>query len=324
MGTHRGKTAHGTAHGGFTLVELLVSIALAMLLFGAAWTMFAQIQRLVKRTQARLQLHSSAKGIYESMRRDVSALQQDCAFWLRSPGAGGAGTIDLLFMTAVADDQGYRLGGKDNAGDSFIEGTTDLVWERWTWTGTADHRLLVARNDTNRSYARRISGDPAPVNTATGTAYSILGYYKYGTSYSPQPRRYTAGDDPTLLDDNRWSFTERPGMNLGDWSDLDRRLAPMHERVTACTMEVVLAGNDGAGSPVVKHADGAGALDFCAWGVRLDGMTTEALSDGVTARDEIAQRPAILRLSFTLEDRATGVTQDFAFSFALPGPGKHL
>jgi hypothetical protein len=69
------------------------------------------------------------------------------------------------------------------------------------------------------------------------------------------------------------------------------------------------------------RADGSTPIAFCARGVRLDGITEKAL--GLPApRDEIADRPSILRIAFTLVDSATGISQDFTFSFALPGVGK--
>jgi prepilin-type N-terminal cleavage/methylation domain-containing protein len=315
----------------FTLIELMVSIALSMLLVGGAWTMFSQVQRLAKRTQARLQLHATAKSIYESLRRDLTAMQQDCALWLRSPGPSGGATggIDLVFMTAVADDQGFRLAGNAVSGDNFIETTTDLVWCRWSWTGVAPSgstepwlygRLLYARNAGSRDYRRRQFDTVTP--STGGVTYPILGYYKYGTPYNPQPRRMTAGDDVMGLDDNRWSFNERAGLNIGDWSDLTERLAPVQGVVTACAIELVQNGSDAGGAPLRVTADGGSPLAFCARGVRLDGLTEAAT--GISTRDEIAQRPSILRIAFTLQDPVTAVSQDFSFSIALPGPRKHL
>lgn len=316
----------------FTLVELMASIALSLLLVAGAWTMFSQVQRLAKRTQARLQLHATAKSIYETLRRDLGGLQHSCAIWLRSPGPGAdglPGQIDLVFMTAVTDEQGFLLAGNAVAGDNFVENTTDLVWSRWSWTGgvpagvvgpSAAGRLLHACNATVRDYRRRQVDTAVP--TKAGVTYGILGFYKYGTPYNPQPRRSTPGDDPQRLDDNRWAFSERAGLNLGDWSELEERLAPVQGRVTDCRIELVLHGDDAAGSIRTVACDGSAASSFCAHGVRLDGLTSAAM--GLSARDEIADRPSILRLSFTLQDPATGVSQAFGFSFALPGPRKHL
>lgn len=310
------------ARRALTLVELLVSVTLAMFLMSVAWTMFSQVQRLVKRTQARLHLHASAKTIYESLRRDLTAMQQSCSFWLLSSNAMGGtpGSIDVVFMTAVADEEGFRLAAH-NQFDMPPVTTTDLVWCRWSWSGSS-RTLLAARNDTVRSFYRKQFGDPAP--NRSGIAYDLLGRYRNPTPYNPQPRRFTPSDDVLGLDDNRWSFTERAGFNRGDWTDLDQRLAPVHNAVTDCTIEVVLAGDGTGGAPALRRADGRSTLAFCARGVRLDGLSEKVLTDGVSTRDEVAERPSLLRIAFTLEDRATRVSEDFSFTIALPGAIRHF
>jgi type II secretory pathway pseudopilin PulG len=309
----------------FTLIELLVSIALGTFLTGTAVTMFFTTQHLAKRTQARLQLHASAKSIYESMRRDLQSLQQDCAFWLLSRKSDGESAgIDLVFMTGVFDDQGFLMGGRavSSGYDNIEWKTTDLVWCRWSWSGDATDptrafRLWTARNDMKRT----CTNTSAP--TLAGVPYTVLN----SVAYNPQPRRATSAwstypaDDWRGLDDNAWSFPGNPSQNVGDWTDLRQRLMPLPSKVTACTIEIVLAGDGSGAAPVTVRADGSTPIAFCARGVRLDGITEKAL--GLPApRDEIADRPSILRIAFTLVDSATGISQDFTFSFALPGVGK--
>lgn len=311
----------------FTLVELLVSIALATFLTGTAVAMFFTTQHLAKRTQARLQLHASAKSIYESLRRDLGSLQQSCAFWLLARRADGeAQGVDLVFMTAVLDDQGFLMGGRavSNGYDNVEWRTADLVWCRWSWSGDAADPGRAFRLRTARQEMRRTATN-ATTPTYGGTPYPVLG----SVHFNPQPRRFTRAygafpeDDWRGLDDNAWTFPGNPAQNVGDWTDLRQRLAPLPGVVAACAIEVVLAGDGSGAAPVTVRADGSAALAFCARGVRLDGMTERAL--GMPApRDEIAARPALLRLAVTLRDQATGVSQDFAFSFALPGPARDL
>jgi type II secretory pathway pseudopilin PulG len=201
----------------FTLIELLVSIALGTFLTGTAVTMFFTTQHLAKRTQARLQLHASAKSIYESMRRDLQSLQQDCAFWLLSRKSDGESAgIDLVFMTGVFDDQGFLMGGRavSSGYDNIEWKTTDLVWCRWSWSGDATDptrafRLWTARNDMKRT----CTNTSAP--TLAGVPYTVLN----SVAYNPQPRRATSAWSTYPADDASCRYRPRsqPAPSRSSW-----------------------------------------------------------------------------------------------------------
>jgi Tfp pilus assembly protein PilE len=308
---------------GFTMVEVLVAVSLSMLMVSVAWTLFSQTQRVAKRTQARLQLHASAKTIYESLRRDLLAMQQSCAFWLVSQATPTS--IDLVFMTAAMDEAGYQMkGGWSNVA------VGDLAWVRWHWNGTR-HRLESARNMTSRTWPIDQAADGIPANPAAPA--EVLANDIPSARFWPQPRRYTAGDvlqGAAGLDGNRWQLSTAggaavgAGRNLGDWTDLQQRLGPVCSGVQSCTIELVQAGKTAGGAVRTVHADGSADLNFCAHGIRMDGVASRFVTDAPAAitgfPDEIGERPAVLRISFVLVDAPTGISLPFSFSIALPGP----
>lgn len=306
----------------FTMVEVLVAVSLSMLMVAAAWSLFSQTQRIARRTQARLQLHASAKNIYESLRRDLLSLQQHGALWLREdstiPG------FDLVFLGSAMDEAGYQMKG---AWDNVA--VADLVWVQWRWN-SAKQRLESARNLTARTW----SIDPAIDGTAvnpdplSGGETLGMGSGKFERAvYWPQPRRYTTGDLIAGLDGNQWRLQTSTGglvgegRNRGDWGDLKSRLGPVCAHVEACTIELVKAAGG------VFSVDGSANRQFCAHGVRMDGVASRNVTAPAAATvgfaDEIDERPALLRISFVLRDAATGVSMPFSFSVALPGPNPH-
>lgn len=304
----------------FTLIEILVAVSLSMLMVSVAWNLFSQTQRVAKRAQARLQLHASAKSVFESLRRELLAMQQHCAFWLESKSSPQG--VELVFMTAAMDEAGYQMKGSwSNVA------VADLVWSRWRWDG-ASRRLLSARNLTKRSWPMDQAVDGVAANPLLGS--ETLRSDIPSALFWPQPRRFTAGDAMSGLDGNRWSLATGTGTavgagrNLGDWSDLGQRLAPVCMGVEALNIEVVLAAKDGSGAPRTRHADGTFDDSFCAHGIRMDGVASGNVTAAPAAiagfTDEIGERPTLLRLSFTLRDAATDVSIPFSFSIALPGP----
>lgn len=310
-------------HRGFTLVEILVAVTLSMLMVGVAWNLFSQTQRVARRAQARLQLHAAAKSVFETLRRELLAMQHHCAFWLqtRSSPADQAG-VELVFMTAAMDEGGYQM--KDSWANVSV---ADLVWTRWRWDAST-RRLLAARNLTQRTWPIDQSVDG--VAAKPGLPSETLRNDIPKALFWPQPRRFTAGDALTGLDDNRLQLSTAggaavgTGRNLGDWSDLQQRLAPVCLGVQSFNIEVVLAGRDASGALRTRHADGTFDDSFCAHGIRMDGVASSNVTPALPAiagfADEMAERPALLRISFTLRDAPADVTIPFSFSVALPGP----
>ncbi|MBN8524174.1 MAG: prepilin-type N-terminal cleavage/methylation domain-containing protein [Planctomycetes bacterium] len=310
---------------GFTLIEILVAVTLSMLMVTVAWNLFSQTQRVARRAQARLQLHAAAKSVYESLRRELIAMQQHCGLWLESKTSPQG--VELVFMTAAMDEAGYQM--KGTWGNVAV---TDLVWSRWRWDG-ATRRLLCARNVTSRSWPFNTSIDGVPANPSATT--ETLRNDIQSVRFWPQPRRFTPGDALSGLDDNRWQLTTAggaavgAGRNLGDWSDLQQRLSPACLGVESFKIELVLAGRDaGSGNTRTRSADGTFDDMFCAHGIRMDGVSSANVTDApatVAAAiagfpAEIGERPAVLRLAFTLYDQAADVRIPFSFSIALPGP----
>ncbi len=309
----------------FSLIEVLVAVTLSALLFAAAWRMFSQTRNIARNTQARLALHASAKGIYESLRNDLSTLEQHCALWLIS-APGEKNTIDFVFMTSARDELGYQVNGGYSQPMA-----TDLVWCRWVWRN-GDKRLLSSRTPLARSWQvdPSIDGIPAPASPNFSTFPNV--------SFLSEPRRFTPNNDLAHLDDNRWNFTTAggapvgTGANTGDLTELERRLAPVCANVESCVIELVKPGVDQK-----QTADGINSSTFCARGIRMDGVASRNTVNPVNPAsgspapnlvsfvdDEIDQRPLLLRIKVVLRDPATDLRLTFAFSFALPGPAARL
>lgn len=283
----------GALRCAFTLIEVLVAMALAMLLMGMSLEAFFQIRQLVKRTEARMAMYQSAQVIYTKLYQSLGAAMQHCAFVVLSDANG----IQLIYMRGKEDVGDWRLWERTRI-------NTDLVWEGWRWSKLTAI-LSQGSSRPQRSFSYR------------GQAYDAL----------PQPRRFLDPVDPlSTLDDNRYfphAVTAVPG-DYGDYSDLTDQLVPVLGQVSDLTIQIV--AQDGT-IDTVSTAAPAAPVTLVRQGVWMDGRVGPALSATPTAAmyatSEIAKRPKIVRVLFTLTDSATDpradLTQTFSFSFALPG-----
>lgn len=314
---------------GFTLLELMISTALAMLMAGLSISAFIQTRKMVQRAEARLAMYASAQRLHTYLNRTLSSVQQSCVFVgfstaaTRSGDATDPGVVKLVFMR-----------GKEHLWDftppdsSSIEGaavTSDLVWEELEW-----RRATGAL----RSGASSQGTSAAPGRSFTPTASSFV---RNGIDYggkrfivAPKPRRRV---DPTstatvvngLNDDLLFPDGSAVPVSLanatddvGDLSDAERNLAPLLERVSDLSLQIV--AHDGT---VTDLTDGATRNPpLVLQGVWLDGRLAPTL-DAAPAfvASDLAKRPRLLRLRFTLVDdlRRPGLSCTFSFSFALPG-----
>jgi prepilin-type N-terminal cleavage/methylation domain-containing protein len=319
------------APGGFTLLELMISTAIAVAIATMMSTAFFQTRTAITRAQARLALADEARAIYMALAASITSAQQSCAVVAIAVQRNGAaapdpGTVSLIFMRGNDD--------KDNFGATSYD-SSQIVWEEWQWrraTGTIHAGTNRAIQDDARQFSVASTFRPNGGVDYKGKAFVNV----------PQPRRQLDPADPvgspvlagpaaSRLDDNQW-FPDpaNPGQSLvsiedlGDYGDLQKAIAaPAFDRVTDFAFQI--ASHDES-LPIVAVDDSIAATTV--WqGVWLDGRlgagadrTNATLAPPqVFPGSDGARRPKLLRLRFTLVEPRSKVTQTFSFSFAWPG-----
>jgi prepilin-type N-terminal cleavage/methylation domain-containing protein len=326
----------------FTLVELLVSVAIGLLLTAAAWAGFRHALALAERTEARTELHNSARFLYQALERDLGAAQAHGAAWLITEPAGSqhGGRVRLGFLSAKTD-AGDFLPGYDiaerNAGD--------LVWCTWVWTrpvGGGPGVLAQARSTGIPRSHQMVNGQHTWKPPGLAAIYDLQAW---PFVYLPTPRRtlavvaadqqpsqgrvpgYAVVDaggqrqrDLSALDDQRWGIPG-VGWDHGDATDLERNLTPVVPRIEDLRIQLVLADGsvlDGGPSPAAHLIDGV-LMDGGPDVVRRPPLTPGA-EQAVTATAPDRRRPALLRLMGQLRHARVDVTYPFSCTLAWPGP----
>ena len=127
------------ADGGFTLLELMVSVTLALALTSMAMVAFFNIRKLVSRAESRLAMHASAQTIYNALYRSFSGMQQTCAFVVYShtntvpltvPPTPPDDEVTLVFMHGKEDTQDWQYGTESYAGQGYKADDQDLPCRR--------------------------------------------------------------------------------------------------------------------------------------------------------------------------------------------------
>jgi hypothetical protein len=300
----------------FTLVEVLVSVALGMLLMGLSWAGLSQARNIIQRTTVRTELHAQAATVRACLAQESADLHPGCALLAeaRTDPASGLPQIDLTWMGSVRNNDRYGF-----TTDAYAGYRSALVWARWRWEGTSAGglgRLLHGvSSDLRTSEFLPSWGGAEAFSPAIGDSL------RFGTFAGPRrsAARPLDDNDFRLLDNyGKTAFATRNRPMTGDGTDLANRLVPVHQRVRSYRLAFV--GASGTELNSLTLAD-------CAAGVRhgFDGCWLDA-RDPAT----IAARPVLLRISFTLVDGRAGqaladagdpsvVSQTFGFSLPLGG-----
>jgi hypothetical protein len=279
----------------------MTSITICLMLCGLATSIFFQVRAIMKRTQARLELHNSARFLYEAMRRDVMALEQEGACFIEStadaqPGLPPGdprhtGEVRLTFLRGRVDNQDF-----DNE-DDMNAPRSDLVWTQWRY----DQRLtaLSTGSSTRVRYWNHWDHWVDNANHDFGNApWSGHTYMAMA-----QPRREAGAAAAATLDDNR--FDKAYDGEIGDYKDLMGQMAPVARNVAAFELEAVLV------SGKVVHVDVDATKETALDGVFVDGRVPA----GPASRQPHRQRPVLIRVRFDLVDAETRLKQTFSFSF---------
>lgn len=322
----------------FTLIEVLVSVAIATVLAGLAWDGFNHLRRTTARNRAAMDLAAEAAYLHARLSTSiVQSLQQtqlrvevdalDPAVY--GPGARTVRFVGMLEASRRRPDGGTTFNGADPS--------TPVLWFAWEWRPPRLADLAVNASACGSLWYAQSSSNARQwgcnVLKADGTPMNLQ------FAQLPQARRARQ----RVLDDNDLRLVEgadqAPAIRIaGDRVDLLGGILPggktmpdpaslVSPQVRAFTIAwvdyhgwVTTATRDGV---AVADATGA-AVDppaSAAWwtaGQRVvDGQYRDGRSAAADAGESVPQaRPGLFRLSFVLVDQATGIEMPFTFSIA--------
>ena len=307
---------------GLTLIELLVSIGLAMILLLLATMALMQITRVAKRDVAQRQAHDDAGIIYRTMSASVGAMYHSSQMRFEVDGD----SISLIWMSALRNTNALHM-------EYSPQHVYDLVWNQVRWTknaatggGTLEYAVSSPRRTAEYTYANPDGNNYTPT-----------------ISNAPQVRRDRRRD----MNDN--DLRHVPGMTgaqravialPGDADDLLGNLHPLHatsSEITDCRFQWI----DAEGYVVRCDPDNGITVEDPAGGnVDLTltplpwSKTTRYVIDGsfLDGREHVdadrsrtvsGQRPALVMIQFTVvpttnSGRALADEPEFPFTFTFP------
>jgi prepilin-type N-terminal cleavage/methylation domain-containing protein len=300
------------ARRGFTLIEVLVSVTLCTTMSVMCIISYQRMSAVIHRAEVRVARHSDAQTIFGNLHRSLSSMEQHCAFVVSSIAASAPGVVPATGVVSVT-----FMRGKENNEDwqwalQNQPYNSDLLWETWTWH-QADQTLYTASSSPRRSFQV-----PQVFKPSGNTDFSSSIF-----NYLPQPRRYLDPVHPEWTLNDNMLFPADPttsatsvagGGDLGDWQDLQNQYLAALTNVSDCALQVV--NFDGSVLPI----DDTQTTTVVRNGAWMDGRIGPTLATPVPfASSDLALRPRILRLRYTITEPGNGGSQTFAFSFALPG-----
>ncbi|MBN8525219.1 MAG: prepilin-type N-terminal cleavage/methylation domain-containing protein [Planctomycetes bacterium] len=312
---------------GFTLIEVMMAVAIAMAMVALASGVVFQIRKMSDRASARLAMSRSSALVHGQLAQRIAAAAPGQAMVLE----WRAGRMRLLFMRGVVDVNDWEYsrdaGNNDNNADFGFWSTfsSDLVWELWEWS-RADHVLRSATTRNQRSFRLR------------GESVGGISYGDHFFAALPQPRRTLQAatwrdelNGNLLFPDYSRAATDRlagrrglvPG-DVGDWTELSDRLVP------------VLSGSSSDRQVAADPSTWDGVVDFAIRIETVDGtvheMTQESVdstiviqgtrcdgvSTGIADATVPGRRSALLKLCWTLRDRRSGLSMPYSYSLPFP------
>lgn len=308
----------------FSLVELMVSLALAMVLVAMAWSAYVRTSEATRRVSARVELHESAATMRGFLHGDVANMAPALALFARSrpqvpSGGDRIDTVELVFMRAPVSlvDQSVSDGN-----EQFKE---DFHWVRWRFIRVwreigaqwqvVDAGLHRSTSSPTRRWSTLASwATPGTLDDPAGGKPSWTNYGGRSWINIPRPLR-SAAHGIESLDFNRYGIPANridPSStmpDIGDLADLELNERLLSSRVRDFALALV----DARGQSVTVTSGTAADI-------RIDGVYMDGLGPvGNPYLVQLAGRPKVVRCSFTMYERTTGVDQTFSFSAATPG-----
>jgi len=264
----------------FTLIELMISVTLAMTMSTMALLAFFKVRNLVTRAESRLAMHYNAQILFTTLRRKLSSTMQHCAIVTEStattPNAIPAtGTVILVFMHGKEDTDDFNWqGGAFPYNNTW---TSDLLWDELVWKEST-HTLYAASSTPLRNFSVAQSYVPLG-GSALGTGTAVWQQEAFMTL--PQPRRWLNPTHPDYTLDNNMLFPTDstsatsgggPG-DVGDWEDLQNNLKPFQDNILSFSMQLVF--HDGVDAPPMMVDDTTSNITVFP-GVYMDGRMPAA------------------------------------------------
>lgn len=341
----------------FTLLEVLVSIAIASGMAAVAWTGFYQMRQVARRNEVETSLVVDAGFIYRRLADELSGLQAGTQMRFErvalSPAVYGAGAYrtDVFWMRSLPSTNPNN-GMADLR--RWSEYTFEDVWACWEWRPSK----LVDRArgagalwaGANSASSRKRTYDNTVFSDLTaGQTRSIYGApqarrdrrrelddndCRLMPNASTQPNVRIAGDRSDLIgEDVNLDGVLDPGEDLNKSTVLDLgNIKPLCSRVSKMSLQWVDYGGwttslDAANGVVVRTETGSvkpapgtswwNADVRCVDGLYRDGRAGADAVGSDTGRSVVLDRPALLRVHMTLTDVGSGIERSFSFSFPL-------
>jgi type II secretory pathway pseudopilin PulG len=306
------------AGGAFTLIEILVSLSIAMILLTVVTSAMYTTRRLIQRGQARLEMHQRSGLLFMQLQARIGMMQQHGALVAFSNND----QVGMLWLRGKEDYNDW-----DTSWFKWNEDTTDMLWELWVWN-KSDGVLRVATSSFNRTF------NPVPNSLhLNGVDYSAMHFQNM-----PQPRRVLnhtdwAGTlDQNQLFPNLGATTAASAItgatpslqslaspkDLGDWGELQQKLLPTLNNVTDFGISMVQ--HNGTTQNFTIGSNQLLVLD----GIRTDALVARDVNgDGVintsdAAASAIGARPVLVRFRWSMNDPVSGLTTPFTFSIQAP------
>lgn len=318
-----------------TLIELMVAVALGMAIIAMAWIAFVRANASTVRATARVDLHASAAVVREYLNRDLANAAPAIAFFARSQpqvaGTDAAGqpirtdTVELVFMRTV-----NRLGDEASS-DTWRQYKSEFCWVRWryrrtwseiagTWQPTGGVLSRSSSTPAREWTTLSTFATPSPLVDPYVGSPPPPAWMNYGGRAwlnLPRPLR-DASQGIGSLDNNRYGIAAahidyRNGDmgDIGDLQDLDR--SGNDRMVSDRVRDFAIGWHDAHGDDV--QVTSAAAADH-----RIDGLYLDITGPAHNPyMEQLARRPRVVRVAFNLHAASAGVSQDFAFSVAMPG-----
>lgn len=294
----------------FTLIELLVSVTIGMALIAMAWAGFRQTLEFTSRARVRVELHNSARFVYERLYAGFSGMQPSCSAYLKVEAPTAAadpdphdGRITLIFGGSIVDAQDFRIG---------VGAGPDILWRAVRWSKPKPGLDAATGKLVERPGALAIAQSTFPARgTSPGVAWGTGTNDNANMSmrYMAQPmrsflERVTEGDLTAISPPDRdWLYPRispmtnlsvrnvevldtlvawgirhkttgvRSGSDFGNLTDLTRNLVAINDRVSEFSMQIV--AYDTGVTPIVTDAVVSGGSKEVFW----DGVTMDARPD---------------------------------------------
>lgn len=320
---------------GFTLLEVLVSITLAVTLLGLAFVAFQQVQKAAQRNAVMTQLAVEAGYLYQRLDRALQACIPGSQFGVRRKSVpsslyGGDHASELWFLTELPGE--YPGNGLDVLMKNESEYThRRMVWCGWQWRPPRTDRgekvgtLWSGQSSAStREVKRAFGGDEVKILQGVQPRTSRkreLDDNDGQLLINAKPTTPRSTSDATDLwgEDRNLNGALDPGEDTdGDLALDPGNLSLLSSRVKRMTWQWIAYG----GSTLTASAeDGIAPSGGAKWwnsDVRVvDGLYRDGRPEPADGGTVLQARPVNLRLELVLADAKSNIERTFSFTFAV-------